>query len=72
MKDEHNEELDSVLNKNKIIAYQPSGVFQIGYLKLGVEESNEKKEGKKFLLVGFILMIKLILGYLLKIYYLIL
>ena len=29
VKDEHNEELDSVLNENELIAYQPSDVIQI-------------------------------------------
>ena len=29
VKDEHNEELDSILNENELVAYQPSEVFEI-------------------------------------------
>ena len=49
VKDEQNEELDSILNENELIAYQPSDVFQIdGVLK------NRTRKGRKEVFVSWL------------------
>ena len=49
VKDEHNEELNSVLNENELIAYQPSDVFQIDKVI-----RTRWRKGKKELLVSWL------------------